>query len=176
MSLKLILCGTGGKNPLANIGLLLTDAVKLIKGEKYVSKLINNMAFGAYNKRFSGNTGREWLTKDLTTIEKYTNDKLCNYSFTVSAMHDLIKLNAVSNQKEWYQSISKEIPILLISGDSDPVGDYSKGVKEVYRKLKSLGASVQMKLYENCRHEILNDTCRDEVFKDIIDFCEAKIT
>ncbi len=173
---KLIFCGTGGKNPLASIGLLLTNAVKLFKGEKYVSKLINNMAFGAYNKRFNGNTGREWLTKDLTTIEKYANDKFCNYSFTVSAMHDLIKLNAVSNQKEWYQSISKEIPILLISGDSDPVGDYSKGVKEVYRKLKDLGASVQMKLYENCRHEILNDTCRDEVFKDIIDFCEANIT
>ena len=169
---KLIFCGTGGKNPLANLGLVLTNIVKAIKGEKHISKTVNNMAFGAYNKRFSGNTGREWLTKDLSSIEKYANDKFCNYSFTVSAMHDLIKLNAMSNHKDWYESISTDIPILLISGDSDPVGNYGEGVKEVYNKLIKVGAKAEFKLYENCRHEIHNDTCRDEVFSDILSFCE----
>ncbi len=169
---KVIFCGTGGKNPLANIGLLLTDIIKIIKGEKHISKTVNNMAFGAYNKRFDGNSGREWLTKDLSIIDKYANDKFCNYCFTVSAMHDLIKLNSVSNNKEWYQNIDKNTPIFLIAGDSDPVGNYGKGVKEVYNKLIKAGAAAEIKLYENCRHEIHNDTCRDEVYKDIIEFCE----
>lgn len=169
---KVIFCGTGGKNPLADAGIIITALVKLLKGEKHVSKLVNKMAFGAYNKRFDGNSGREWLTKDTAVIEKYAKDKYCNYSFTVSAMSDLIKLNSQSNKKEWYKNMNPEIPVFLIAGDSDPVGNYGKGVKEVYKKLKKAGVNAILKLYENCRHEIHNDTCRDEVYYDIINFCE----
>ena len=61
--------------------------------------------------------------------------------------------------------------MLIVSGDSDPVGDYSKGVKKVYNKLKS-GRDVTLMLYENCRHEIHNDTCRNEMIEDILEFLE----
>lgn len=167
---KLIFCGTGGKNPLANAGLIITDIIRAIKGEKHISKTVKNMAFGSYNKRFVGSTGREWLTNDIAAVEKYATDKFCNYDFTVSAMHDLIKLNAMSNRKEWYYNINPDTPVLLIAGDCDPVGNYGKGVKEVYNKLINAKATAEIKLYENCRHEIHNDTCRDEVFHDILEF------
>ncbi len=167
---KLIICGTGGKNPLSNMGLIIADIIKSVKGEKYISKFLINMAFGAYNKRFDKSSKYNWLTKDKTIIEKYANDKFCTFLFTVSAMHDLVKLNSVCNEKKWYKDISKTLPILLISGECDPVGNYGKGVKQVYRDLLKVGADANLKLYPDCRHEILNDTCKDEVMADILNF------
>jgi len=167
---KLIICGTGGKNPLSKAGLFLTSIIKVFKGEKHVSPLVLKMAFGSYNKRFKGGNSRDWLTNDLSIIEKYATDKFCNYDFTVSAMHDLIMLNDMANRQEWFNSIKKDLPILIISGEDDPVGDYGKGVRQVYDKLIKAGADVQIKLYENCRHEIHNDICRNEVISDIMRF------
>lgn len=167
---KVIFCGTAGNNPLAPIGLLMTDIIGFLKGKKHISKLVIKMAFGSYNKRFNGNSSREWLTKDQDIIEKYKNDKFCNYQFTVSAMHDLIKLNAHCNRKAWFKNLNSTTPKLLIAGNLDPVGDYGKGVKMVYNKLIKNGQPAEIKLYENCRHEILNDSCKDEVLADILTF------
>ena len=167
---KLIICGTGGRNRLSGVGLLLTKLIKTFHGEKYISKFIINTAFGSYNKRFSNDSKYNWLTKDKDIIEKYSKDKYCTFDFTVSAMQDLLRLNRICNSKGWYKEIDKNLPILLISGDSDPVGNYGKGVKQVYNSLKASGADVTMKLYEDCRHEILNDSCKAEVMRDVLNF------
>ena len=170
MYTKLIICGTGGNNPLTSLGLLLTKLLKSIKDERYISDFIINMAFGSYNKRFGDDSQYNWLTKNKEIIEKYENDKYCGFKFTVTAMQDLITLNSLCNRKYWYKAIPKDLPILLISGSDDPVGDYGKGVNQVFYDLKKANAKVTQKLYENCRHEILNDTCRDEVLSDILMF------
>ncbi len=167
---KLIICGTGGKNPLSNVGLLLTNILKSIKGDHHISKTVINTAFGSYNKKFDGSSKYNWLTKDKDVIEKYAADKFCTFSFTVSAMHDLIMLNSVCNQRKWYNEISKTMPIFLISGKDDPVGNYGKGVTQVYNDLIKSGAKAEMKLYTDCRHEIHNDTCKAEVISDILNF------
>lgn len=167
---KLIICGTGGKNPLSATGILLSKLIKTFKGEKYVSDFIINMAFGAYNKRFDNDKKYGWLTKDADIIEKYKNDRFCTFKFTVSAMCDLITLTDVCNRKSWYKEIRKDLPIFLISGKDDPVGNYGKGVEQVYRDLKKSGADVKIKLYDDCRHEILNDSCKNEVMSDILKF------
>lgn len=167
---KLIICGTAGKNPLAKMGILLAKTIKKVKGEKYISDFIINMAFGSYNKKFDGDPKYSWLTKDEAIIEKYRNDKFCTFKFTVSAMADLITLIMLCNENSWYKKIAREMPILLISGELDPVGNYSKGVKEVYSKLLKENANVKIKLFKNCRHEILNDTCKDEATAEILRF------
>lgn len=167
---KLIICGTSGKNPLSGAGLLLTSFIKFLKGEKYISKIALNMAFGSYNKRFEGKSDYDWLTNDRHEIEKYSLDKFCTFKFTVSAMHDLIKLCELCNKKAWFKSIRKDLPVFLISGECDVVGNYGKGVKEVYNNLITYNANAKIKLYENARHEILNDSCRAEVINDIINF------
>lgn len=167
---KYIICGTSGPNPLSGIGLFLTRIIKLLRGEKHVSKTIHSLAFGSYNKRFEGDTVYEWLTKDRDVIARYTADKYCTFGFTVSAMTDLMKLLSNSNRKGWFKSVKKELPILLISGEEDPVGDYGAGVVKVYDRLKSENCNVSMKLYKNCRHEIHNDSCKDEMFDDILKF------
>lgn len=168
---KLIICGTGGSIPASDIGLLICDIIKAFRGERAVSPFIEKMAMGSYNKRFEGTSNREWLTKDRSVIEKYNKDKYCNFHFTISAMHDLIMLTKLANSKKWFYSISSDLPILIISGDMDPVGNYGKGVSQVFRRLKSAGKKdVTMFLYENCRHEIHNDTCKNQVIEDILKF------
>lgn len=169
---KFIICGTAGPNPLCSIGLLLSKAIKTIKGEKHISKMVESLAFGSYNKRFEPLTNYEWLTKDREIINKYINDEFCNYKFTVSAIIDLMKLLSNCNRNEWFKNIKKDLPIFLIAGEDDPVGDYGKGVREVYEKLKSQNCNVTLKLYKNCRHEIHNDSCKEEMFSDILKFIE----
>ena len=170
---KFIICGTGGPNAAAPFGLLLTDIMQLFCGEKHRSKLINNIAFGAYNKRFEGESEYDWVTSDREVTAKYAADEYCTFKFTVSAMHDLVKLNQLSNRGAWFKNMRKNLPVLLISGTHDPVGNYGKGVKTVYKKLKAAGMKdVSIKLYENCRHEIHNDICRQDVMNDILEFIE----
>lgn len=167
---KFIFCGTSGPNPLMGIGRAFTAVKKAIHGEKYISKTVYNLAFGSYNKGFEGISDYDWLTKDRQVIEKYEKDKFCNFKFTISAMQDLMKLLSLCNHKEWFNNISRNTPILLLAGDKDPVGNYGKGVKTVYEKLKKHGANVEIRLYSNCRHEIHNDTCKEEMFNDILRF------
>ena len=170
---KLIIMGTGGKNPLAAIGLALIAIIKKFYGEKHISKLIDSMAFGAYNKRFGGGSEDDpspWLTTDESTRREYYADKFCGFKFTVSAMGDLIRMIKNCNKSAWYGSLRADMKLLLVSGGEDPVGNYSKGVLEVKKKLDKLGADVKCIIYENARHEILNDFSRENVIKDIIEF------
>lgn len=164
---RLIIMGTGGPNPLAGAGLAFIRLQKKLHGERYVSKAAYKMVFGAYTHRFDKNDEYSWLTKDLAVREKYAADPLCNFKFTLSAMEDLITLNRYCNRPQWFETVARKMPILMVSGAEDPVGDYGRGVRTVYEKLKEQGADVTLHLYQNCRHEILNDSCYDQTVSDI---------
>ncbi len=166
---KLIVMGTGGPNPASAPALAFIKSNKRIYGEKHVSPFIEGLAFGAYNKRF-GSAGGDWLSKDPEVRKAFDADKFCNFHFTASALYDLVKINMEVNKKAWFGGIRKDLPILLVSGADDPVGDYGRGVLAVYKNLKAAGADARMKLYKNNRHEIFNDTARDKVIADILEF------
>ena len=170
----LVVMGTSGANPAAGIGLALIEAIKLFKGDKYISRLIENIAFGSYNKRFGGDIPEDpklWLTNDESVRKAYYFDPFCTFKFTVSAMGDLIRLIKYTNCIDWYRNIPESLPILLVSGEDDPVGNYGKGVREVEDKLKKQEKNVSCILYKNARHEILNDFTYETVRNDIINFC-----
>ena len=169
---KAIIMGTAGKNPLANAGLLMIKILKVFKGERHVSKFIDNVAFGSYNKRFkSEGSKRSWLTTDESVRIKYDNDKFCSYRFTLSAMYDLITLNKTTCSSKWYKNLPKKLPVFIVSGGDDPVGNYGKGVLQVYNNLIKNGCDAQVKIYEGARHEILNEPlCKQTVVKDILKF------
>lgn len=175
---KLIVMGTGGKNPLAGVGLALIGLEERIHGKKYVSTFIDNLTFGSYNKTFEKIGEQDelsWLTKDSVERDKYRNDPACGFKFTLGAMRDLVTLNRLTNREEWFAAIGKaKVPVLLLSGGDDPVGGYGDGVRQVYAKLKEAGTDVEMKLYKGGRHEILNDDSRGDVAKVIACFIEAK--
>lgn len=170
---KFIIMGTGGKNPLAGIGLSVIELIKFFKGERYISSFVYDLAFASYNKRFGGGTDADpspWLTSDKGQREKYYADRFCTFKFTVSAMGDLIRLNKITNGKKWYKNVPKSLPILLVSGDNDPVGDYGMGVLQVEKELQKHSVDAKCILYTNARHEILNDFSYDAVKTDILEF------
>ena len=170
---KLIVMGTAGPNPAAGAGLALISIVKLFRGDRHISKLIDNIAFGSYNNRFGGGSESDpkpWLTNDESIREKYYADKFCTFNFTVSAMGDLITLIKTCNRADWYKGIDKAMPVLLVSGEDDPVGNYGKGVQTVCDGLNAQGVDTKCILYPKARHEILNDFTYDDVKKDILDF------
>ena len=173
----LIIMGTGGPNPAAGVGLALIGGIKATRGERYISPMIDKLAFGSYNDRFGGGTEEDpnpWLTTDAEVRARYNADPLCSYKFTVSAMGDLITLTKQANRGAWYKNLSVRIPVLMLSGEDDPVGDYGKGVRAVEKKLKATQHTVECILYSGARHEILNDFCYDEVKRDILDFITPK--
>lgn len=163
-----VLCGTGGKNPFAP---LLTGTASLtgrLRGTKYRSKLIDSLVFGSYNNRFQKRTKFDWLSRNIHNVDRYLEDERCGRLFTCAAFGDLAQLLIRVNKKEWYDAVPEDLPVFLIAGEMDPVGNYAKGVREVYEGLKSRQKKVDIKLYENDRHEILNESDREVVFRDIV--------
>lgn len=171
-----VFCGTSGPNPAAGIAVKLADAVAKGKGNLYRSELINTLAFGAYNKKFKPQrTDFDWLTSDNEIVDKYVADKYCGFLFTACGYRDLFSVLKHVSNKNWYKRVRKNLPILLISGDADPVGEYGNGVKQVVADLKKTGHNdVEFILYKGMRHEILNEVERANVMNDVLKWLEEK--
>lgn len=172
-----IICGTSGKTPAAPIAITLAGTVAKAKGSRHKSKFIDKMAFGTYNKKIENPaTSFDWLSSDTEQVKKYIADKYCGFLFTAAGYKDLFTvLNRVSG-KDWFEQVYAELPIFLIAGEEDPVGQYGAGVKQVYNDLKNAGKKdVTIKLYPGMRHEILNEVDNVKVYADIAAWCENKI-
>lgn len=169
-----IYTGTSGQNPALGVGIQLANTLIKQNGPLYRSELLDTIAFGAYNRKTEKRTECDWVSRDAKEVDKFLADDLCGYKYTVSGMKALfLTLKAVSTRR-WYNSVPLSMPILLMSGSMDPIGDYSKGVNEVYKNLKKTGHKyVTLKLYEGARHEILNETNRKEVYGDIISWLNS---
>ena len=165
-----IIVGTGMQSKPTLMSALAVTAIQgLIFGAKHVSNLVNVASFGAYNKRIqSPKTPYDWLSGNEDNVRKYIKDPLCGFVFTVNGFQTLFKLIYNLHDKEKLQKMPMNLPIFFVSGADDPVGDYGKGVEQVYRSFKEIGMNnVQMKLYPGDRHEILNETDREDVYGDI---------
>lgn len=103
-------------------------------------------------------------------MDKYSRDDRCTFIFTLNGFENLMKVLWYVSSSRWYSSFRKNLPVLLISGDADPVGAYGKGVQRVYDKMLENGCDVKLKLYSGARHELVNETNRSEVYKDVLDF------
>ena len=171
---KLIIMGTGGPNPASGAGVALTATIKCFKGDKHISQLVYGLAFGGYNTKFKGDADsseKSWLSTDLSIRQKYLEDDYCTFKFTVGAMEDLMKLLKYSNRRAWFKNIP-DVPILLVSGEDDPVGNYGKGIIMIKNKLEKNKKKVSCILYKGARHEILNDFTYDRVKGDILSFLQ----
>ena len=162
-----IVCGSGlSPKGTLKLGKGLAKMIMKSKGRRHRSKFIDGMAFGTYNKKFEKRTTYDWLNRDQTEVDKYVADKYCGGLFTVSFFHDFF--NCMIEIQDNFDLIPKELPIMLISGSMDPVGGYSKQVKALYKKLKTIGITdLDMILYENARHEILLELDHEQTFKDV---------
>lgn len=171
-----IYTATSGSNTSLPVGLHLANILIKQNGPMYRSELLDTMAFGTYNRKTEKRTDCDWVSRDEKEVDKFIADELCGYKYTVSGMKALFMTLKQVSSKRWYNSVPLSMPILLAAGTNDPVGDYSKGVKEVYKTLKKTGhTNVTMTLYDGARHEILNETNRKEVFADIISWLNVQV-
>ena len=170
----LILCGSS-KNPmyLVKPGMFLAKLVINFKGRRYRSKFIDKIVFGSYNKKFKPNrTDFDWLNSNPDEVDIYMKDKYCGGIFTVSYFYDLFK--GMKEISQNYDLIPKRLPILIISGDKDPVGGCGKYITNLYKTLKDEKISdLEMILYKNGRHEILKEYSKKQIFNDVINWLEA---
>ncbi len=173
----LIIHGTSGPNPLVPFGRMLAGINRAFYGARHRSRFIKNLAFSGYNSKFPKEEGENaWLTRELAQVSDRPNDPRTNFTFTVTAYRELFSMLGESNSREWYKKYPKALPTLIMSGDMDPVGAYGKGPMTVYKKLLISGASsVSLKLYEGARHELFNESNREEVFCDIVSWIAESI-
>lgn len=167
-----VILGTGGKNPLVGMGIMVAKLVRLFCGARHRSKLIDGLAFGNYNSRYPKEEGENaWLTRDIELVSGRGEDKFTSFKFTVSGYHELFLALKKSNERAWYKSFPKQMPTLVVSGDMDPVGNYGKGPLEVANGLMVEGCTdVTLKLYPGARHELFNEINREEFFADLVEW------
>ena len=166
-----IIMGTGNKDALTLAGgRLLCRITSLFHGWKYRSHLVNAIAFGSYNKKFEpARTPVDWLTKDRAVIDHYARDPWCSFTFTVNGYDQMFKGIAECEKPSVIDRIPKDLPVFFVSGKDDPVGGSGKEVEAAYEAFRKAGISdVTIKLYENDRHEILNEFDKETVYNDLL--------
>ncbi len=167
----LILSGTGchpGK--ISSFGKSIAYVQKALFKATSPSYLLNYLTFGSYNKTYKNRkTKFDFLSRDEAIVKKYIDDPLCGFVCPNSFFIDLINGLDFIHANENINKMNKSLPILLASGSDDPVGNYGKGVMEVKQLFESQGLTkVQIKIYEDARHEIINELNKQEVYKDLL--------
>ncbi|MFR5602540.1 MAG: alpha/beta fold hydrolase [Lachnospiraceae bacterium] len=173
-----VIMGTGDQpSVLILAGLILSSLVGRIKGPRYRSPFLHNLVLGGYNKNFAPvETPSDWLSRDRDKVAEYVADPYCSFFFTCSAYQVLFQILRDLKSKRLLRQTPKELPVFLVSGDEDPVGDFGKGVIRVFRQLKRIGLTdVTMKLYPESRHEILNEINRECVYEDIASWVSSHL-
>ncbi len=173
-----IIMGTGNQPyALVKSGQLITKLIASVKGWKYRSVLVNNMAIGGYNKHFeSCRTSVDWLSCDEKNVDDYINDSKIDFIFTLNAYYNMFKGILSLYHKKNLNKIPKNLPVFFVSGENDPVGGFGKHVQKVYEIYKNIGMSdVSLKLYKNFRHEILNEIDRKTVYDDVFNWINKHI-
>lgn len=163
-----IVMGTGYHAlPELMAGQLLCRIVAAFKGWRYRSRLVDGLCMGAFERRFR-DSGGSWTTSDPEIWDKYVKDSMCSFRFTVSGYYQMFEGMKVLAHPKSIKRIPKELPVFLVAGEDDPVGAFGKGVRKVYEKYRAAGMEhVEIKLYRDDRHEILNETDRDKVYEDL---------
>lgn len=172
-----ILMGTGQMAPALLSGGRLLAAREIARvGETRPSPLVEQMAFGTYNKRFAPNrTPFDWLSVSRENVDAYIQDPLCGGSPTVGLFRELLDGMHYVTRSEHLKRMNLSTPILFVSGSMDPVGDCGKGVVRACKSFRKTGVrDVTLKLYPGLRHEILQESCREVIYGDLYRWLRAR--
>ncbi len=166
-----VLMGTGSKSTAMLVAnKLATEIGALFFDSKKTANFINIIAFHDYNKRINNpETYMDWLCKDSNVVNSFFEEERRNFIFTINGFRTLGTFVWRAQDKKRIAKYPKELPILMISGQEDPVGNYGKDVIKVCEMFKDVGMSnVMLKLYKDDRHELVQETDKEIVFEDIL--------
>lgn len=171
-----VICGTGWlADALLTAAMPICKLVCKTKGEKHYSKFLQKLMFGNYNQRIEHpRTGYDWLTRDHRIVDAYEADPRCGFICTAGLIRDMIGGIRYIQTDAALSSMNKELPVFFIAGGDDPVGDYGAGVRKAAENFKNAGMKqVECKIYPLCRHEILNEINREEVYGDVLQWLQG---
>ena len=174
-----ILSGTGQQSAAACFaGSLLAGREIRRHGSKYRSEKLQKLAFGSYLKKIDHPAGpNDWLSRDAELVKRYTEDVLCGYTASAGLMRDMMFGLDFIRKPSHLERMRKTMPVLFFSGADDPVGGWSKGVRQVVSSFIRAGMKdVTLRLYDGGRHEMLNETNKQEVYDDILAWLTEKLS
>lgn len=165
-----VLCGSAAMNTVkAKAGYVMSALVKSVRGEKHRSWLLDYLIFGTFNKKIKDNKSRfAWLSTDKEEVKKYEEDPFCGTLFTAGFFYYLSQAFLQLYKKERLSNIPTDLPILIIAGEDDPVGEYGKLVRRLHKLYLKTGCSnVELKLYPGKRHELFNEIGYEEIYDQL---------
>lgn len=171
-----IVCGTGSQPDLAVcLGMGVCKFLEVFRGGHFRSKFITDFCFG---RAYGGYdmTGEDvtnsWLSKNEQSVSAYYKDPRCSFTFTLNGYYTLFSTIYYDNRMKNIRKIRTNLPVFFIAGADDPVGNFGEGVKKACVQYRKAGIwDVKLKLYQNDRHEILQETDREQVFSDVYKWC-----
>lgn len=173
-----VICGTGSQNWLIlAVGPIVANALRIVFGDRFRSRLLEKNAFGGYQKRIPNpRTGSDWMTRDTDIVDFCRGNTYCSFIFTVNGYRTLFDVLTFIQRKQNIVRIPKELPLFFISGGQDPVGHYGRDVQRVAAGYERAGVEdVSLKIYQEDRHEVLNELDRKQVYQDVLAWLDSKI-
>lgn len=173
-----VICGTAWQ------GRVVTEVAKIMAnlsckryGEDKPAEKLQKLMFASYNNRIEHPEGpNDWLSRDRDMVKAYTDDPLCGFTVTNGLLRDMALGIQYIHRRDNLARMKKELPVLFVAGGDDPVGGYGSGVKKAAEEFRKAGMQdVSLKLFPLCRHEILNEINREEIFSWLGNWIEHKI-
>ena len=173
-----ILMGTGYQpKALVTLARTVCRVLAVFFGWQHRSKLVRDLSFLGYNKGLEGRTPHDWLNRDPAEVDKYRADERCMFTFTLNAYYSMFTGILRLYDPDFLNRMPKDLPLLFLAGDADPVGEQSKGVQRAIDSLKAVGVqNITQKFYPGARHELLMEINRQEVFADIGSWLDQQLT
>ena len=173
-----ILMGTGYQpKALVTLARTVCRVLAVFFGWQHRSKLVRDLSFLGYNKGLEGRTPHDWLNRDPAEVDKYRADERCMFTFTLNAYYSMFTGILRLYDPDFLNRMPKDLPLLFLAGDADPVGEQSKGVQRAIDSLKAVGVqNITQKFYPGARHELLVELNRQEVFADIGNWLDQQLT
>ncbi len=165
-----VIMGTGYQSRAAMRGAAFVIGLqKLFLGSKHVSAFSDRVSFRGYNKGIAdAKTPFDWLCKDGESVRRYMEDPLCGNIFTLNGFQTLTELIYRAHDPKRLRKIPAGLPVLVMSGDADPLGGYGQGIPKVCEGLRRAGVKdVEMRICETGRHELLNEPEREQIMESI---------
>lgn len=172
-----VICGTGTV-PVATsrAGNALARVVARVRGEDHRSAFIDSLGAGAYSKAVPGPTGYEWLSMNEDNVAAYLADEECGFMFSAGGYVSLTALTAEACSRACAAAVPRDLPLLYIAGEGDPVGSMGRGVRAAAQLARDAGVrDVTCTIYENMRHEILNEADHQRVFDDVAAWLDSRV-
>lgn len=172
-----IIMGTGFQpKALVATARALCRVLAVFFGWEHRSKLVANLSFLGYNRGLEGRTPQDWLNRDQAEVDKYRADERCMFTFTLNAYYSMFTGILRLYDPAVLAGVPKDLPLLFLAGDADPVGERTAGVRRAIQSLRDASVgNIESKFYPGARHELLVETNKAEVFADIAGWLEKQL-